>query len=235
MTDKFSRTEVDIFKQLAAERAVDFVNSGMVVGLGTGSTAELAIERLGQRIVTGELTDVVGIATSKESERKALRNGIELTTLDKYSTVDLTIDGADEVDSRLNLIKGAGGALFREKIVSEASTDVIIAVDESKLSDNLGSKSSVPVEVIPFAIRPIAEYLRQLGALVKLREDSGGNVFRTEQGNNIIDCQFGKIENPGCLAQKLSQKSGIVEHGIFSNPNISVIVGGNEGIRHLKH
>lgn len=234
MTDKFSKTDLQLYKHIAAERAVDFVNSGMVVGLGTGSTAAMAIELLGKRIITGELSDILGVPTSKESEREALRNGIPLTMLDDYPKIDLTIDGADEVDPDLNLVKGGGGALFREKIVAEASEELIIVVDESKLADILGEKCPIPVEVLPFATRPIAEFLKQMGAVVTTREDSEEKIFRTEQGNIILDCRFGLLKNPGELARKLSLRSGIIEHGLFINLATQVIVGGKNGLKHLK-
>jgi len=234
MVEKFSNTEILNFKHLAAERAVDFVNSGMIVGLGNGSTAKIVIETIGKRIITGILSDIVGIPTSKESQREALCNGIPVSLLNDYSKVDLTIDGADEVDLDLNLIKGGGGALFREKIVADASKDIIIVVDETKISHSLGKLCPVPVEVCPLAIRLVAEYIRKLGAMVSLREDKNGDVFKTEQGNNILDCRFGPIENPHGLAEKLSMKPGVIEHGLFLNMAGIVIVGGKEGIRHLK-
>jgi ribose 5-phosphate isomerase A len=234
MTDKFSKTEILSFKHLAAERAVDFVNSGMVIGLGSGSTAKIVIENLGKRIVTGKLTGIIGIPTSKESEREALRNGITVSSLNDHPKIDLTIDGADEVDLDLNLIKGGGGALFREKIIADVSADVIIVIDETKMSHSLGKLCPVPVEVHPYAIRLVAEYTRKLGAVVSLRNDKDGNVFKTEQGNNILDCRFGPIENPYELAAKLSMKPGVIEHGLFVNTATYIIVGGDEGIRLLK-
>jgi ribose 5-phosphate isomerase A len=234
MVEKFSNTEILNLRQLAAERAVDFVNSGMILGLGSGSTARIVIETIGKRIITGGLSDIIGIPTSKESEREALRNGITVSDLIDRPKVDLTIDGADEVDLDLNLIKGGGGALFREKIIADASKDVIIVVDETKISHSLGKLCPVPVEVYPLAIRSVAEYVRELGAMVSLREDKNGGVFKTEQGNNILDCRFGQIDNPHELAQKLSTKPGVIEHGLFLNMAGIIIVGGKEGIRHLK-
>lgn len=234
MSKEFSNTEIINFKHLAAERSVDFVNSGMVVGLGSGTTARLVIECLGRRIVKEKLTDIIAIPTSKESEREALRNGLPLSTLTDNPKIDLTIDGADEVDIDLNLIKGGGGALFREKIIADSSAEVIIVVDETKLSHSLGKLCPVPVEVHPLAVRSLGEFIRELGAMVSLREDAKGGVFRTEQGNNILDCRFGPIEDPHELSRILSMKPGIIEHGLFLNMADIVIVGGKEGIRHLK-
>ncbi len=234
MSREFSSTEILNFKHLAAERAVDFINSGMVVGLGSGSTAKIVIECLGKRIIKEKLTNIIVIPTSKESEREALRNGLMLSTLIDNPRIDLTIDGADEVDLDLNLIKGGGGALFREKIIADSSVEVIIVVDETKLSFSLGKLCPVPVEVHPMAVRSVGEFIRELGAVVSLREDSKGNVFKTEQGNNILDCRFGPIEDTHELARKLSMKPGIIEHGLFLNMASIVIVGGKEGIRHLK-
>jgi ribose 5-phosphate isomerase A len=234
MNKEFTKTEIINFKRLASERAIDFVNSGMVVGLGSGSTSMIAIENLGQRIISGKLSDIVGIPTSKETEKAALRNGIKISTLNDNPGIDLTIDGADEVDLDLNLIKGGGGALFREKIIADSSDEIIIIVDETKLSHSLGKLCPVPVEVHPLAIRTVGEFVRELGAIVSLREDKEGKVFKTEQGNNILDCRFGPIENPHELAKKLSMKPGVIEHGLFLNMAGIVIVGGKEGIRHLK-
>ena len=234
MDSNFSNTEILNFKRLAAERAVDFVNSGMILGLGSGSTAKIAVECLGRRIVAGNISNILGIPTSKETEREALRNGIALTSLNDHSKIDLTIDGADEVDLDLNLIKGGGGALFREKIVADASANIIIVVDETKMSHSLGKLSPVPVEVHPMAVRTVGEFVRELGAMVSLREDKEGNVFKTDQGNNILDCRFGPIGDPRELARKLSMKPGVIEHGLFLDMAGIIIVGGKEGLRHIK-
>jgi ribose 5-phosphate isomerase A len=234
MTDKFSNAEILNFKRLAAERAVDFVNSGMVVGLGSGSTAKFAIDALGKKVITGKLTDIIGIPTSKDTEKDALRHGLTLASLNEHPKIDLTIDGADEVDQGLSLIKGGGGALFREKIIADASAEVLIVVDETKLSNSLGALSPVPIEVHPMAIRTVGEYVRELGAMVSLREDKDHNVYKTDQGNNILDCGFGPIKDPHKLALKLSAKPGIIEHGLFLDMAGIVIIGGKDGLRLLK-
>lgn len=221
------------YKQQAAERAVEFVEPGMVVGLGHGSTAMFAVRRIADLIGAGQLHDILGIPCSVVIGDQARKLGITLTTLEDHPVVDLTIDGADEVDAKLNLIKGGGGALLREKIVAQASKREVIAVDESKLSPVLGTHWAVPVEVAPFGWRPQAEFLESLGATVKLRKHADGTVFETDQGNLILDANFGPIKDPARLAGQLTQRVGIVEHGLFVGMATDVIVAGAEGIKHL--
>jgi ribose 5-phosphate isomerase A len=228
--------DVDIaeLKRQAAERAVDFVASGMVVGLGHGSTTIFALRRIALLLRKGKLQDVLGIPTSNHVERDARNLGIPLTALSEHPVIDLTIDGADEVDDDLNLIKGGGGALLREKIVAQASRREIIVVDETKLSPALGTQWPVPVEVIPFGWRSQVVYLESLGAQIALRCSDDGSPFRTDQDNLILDCDFGAISNPGRLALRLKERAGIVEHGMFLGLASDVIVGTDQGIRHLK-
>jgi len=221
-------------KQQAAERAVEFVKSGMVVGLGHGSTATFAVRRIAQLLHEGQLQDILGVPCSLQIEAEARRLGIPLTTLDEHPVVDLTIDGADEVDPDLNLIKGGGGALLREKMVAQASRCEIIVVDESKLSPALGSRWPVPVEVVPFGWRSQAAYLESLSAQPVLRLSNDGTPFTTDQGNLILDCGFGPISQPAQLAVRLNERAGIVEHGLFLGLATDVIVASVEGIRHLK-
>jgi ribose 5-phosphate isomerase A len=221
-------------KQQAAERAVDYVESGMVIGLGTGSTTIFAVRRIAELLRVGELHNVVGIPTSRQVEREARALGIPLTKLSEHPVIDLTIDGADEVDDELNLIKGGGGALLREKIVAQASRREIIVVDLTKLSPVLGTRWAVPVEVIPFGWQSQAAYLESLGASVALRRSEDGVVFHTDEGNLILDCDFGPIENPEELAVRLKGRTGIVEHGLFLGLASDVIVGTGEGVRHLR-
>jgi ribose 5-phosphate isomerase A len=221
-------------KQQAAEYAVQFVKSGMVVGLGHGSTAIFAVCRIAQLLREGQLQDILGVPCSLHVEEDARQLGIPLTTLDEHPVVDLTIDGADEVDPDLNLIKGGGGALLREKIVAQASRREIIVVDESKLSPALGTHWPVPVEVIPFGWRSQAAYLESLGARPVLRQNANGTSFKTDHGNLILDCHFGPISDPAQLAVCLGERAGIVEHGLFLGLATDVIVAGVEGIRHLK-
>jgi len=220
-------------KRRAGEFAAGFVTSGMVVGLGHGSTAIFALRRISQLLHQGELQDVVGIATSSQVERDACALGIPLTTVNDHPVIDLTIDGADEVDDDLNLIKGGGGALLREKIVAQATRREIIVVDEAKLSPALGVQWPVPVEVTPFGWRLQVAYLESLGAAVTLRLTDDGSPFNTDQGNLILDSDFGAISNPAWLASKLEERAGIVEHGMFLGLATDLIVGTDEGIRHL--
>ena len=225
--------DISQLKQQAAWYAVDFVKSGMVVGLGHGSTTILAVRRIAQLLHEGQLQDILGVPCSLQVKEDAQRLGIPLTTLDEHPVVDLTIDGADEVDPHLNLIKGGGGALLREKIVAQASRREIIVVDESKLSPALGAHWPVPVEVIPFGWRSQAAYLESLGAQPILRLSSDGAPFTTDQGNLILDCRFGPISHPARLAAHLSERAGIVEHGLFLGLATDVIVASVGGIRHL--
>lgn len=219
-------------KRQAAERAVDFVTSGMVVGLGHGSTTIFALRRIARLLEGGGLRDVLGIPCSTHVEEDARTLGIPLTTLEEHPVIDLTIDGADEVDDGLNLIKGGGGALLREKIVAQASQREIIVVDETKLSPALGTQWAVPVEVTPFGWRSQAAYLETLGAEVSRRQDEVGSPFLTDQGNFILDCDFGPLGDPASLAARLDGRAGIVEHGLFLGLATDVIIGTPQGNRH---
>jgi ribose 5-phosphate isomerase A len=221
-------------KQAAAERAVELVRSGMVVGLGTGSTAIFATRCIAALLRQGTLRDLTGIATSKATEDEARRLGIPLLGDDMPKAIDVTIDGADEVDPHLDLIKGGGGALLREKIVAQASRREIIVVDESKLSPVLGTHWALPVEVMPFGWRAQARYIESLGGRIVVRQDATGGSFRTDQGNLILDCAFGPIAQPQELARRLADRAGIVEHGLFLGIATDLIVAGDEGIRHLR-
>ncbi|MDE2819653.1 MAG: ribose-5-phosphate isomerase RpiA [Chloroflexota bacterium] len=220
-------------KQQAGEYAAQFVESGMVIGLGTGSTAIFATRQIARRIHGGELRDIIAIPTSLATEADARELGIPLSTLERHPRSDLTIDGADEVDPDFNLIKGGGGALLREKIVAQATERLIIVVDASKLSQQLGANWAVPVEVFPFGWHSQAGFLRDLGAGVVLRK-SGADPFQTDQGNIILDCDFGSIANPAGLSQSLKSRAGIAEHGLFIGLARDVIVAGTDGIRHLR-
>ena len=224
---------IEALKQQAGEFAADFVKSGMVIGLGSGSTAIFATRRIAQGLQAGELRAIIAIPTSRQTEADARALGIPLSTLERHPRIDLTIDGADEVDPDFNVIKGGGGALLREKIVAQASRRLIIVVDESKLSDQLGSNWALPVEVIPFGWHSQAAYLRGLGARVALRQD-GDLPYRTDQGNLILDCDFGKIADPAGIAIQLSVRAGIAEHGLFIGMARDVVVAGAGGVRHLR-
>jgi ribose 5-phosphate isomerase A len=219
-------------KKQAAERAVEFIESGMVVGLGHGSTALFALQRIAELLKGGVLSDLLGVPCSSQVEEEARKLGIPLTTFDEHPVIDLTIDGADEVDGNLDLIKGGGGALLREKIVAQASRREIIVVDESKLSPALGTLRAVPVEVIPFGWQSQALYLESLGATVISRKDDNEKTFMTDQGNLILDCNFGPISNPERLAEALNARTGVVEHGLFLGLATDLIVANSKGIYH---
>lgn len=220
-------------KQLAAARAVECVESGMVLGLGTGSTARYAIEMLGERLRDGRLRSIVGIPTSSGSSKLALEVGIPLSTLQEHPVVDLTVDGADEVDLHWNLIKGQGGALLHEKIVARASRREIIMVDDSKLVQTLGTKSPLAIEVIPFGWPSYAQALRELGCDPTLRMQ-GDKPFLSDEGNYIVDCRFQRIDDPASLECKLNLIPGIVENGLFIGLASSVIVASESGVRELE-
>ena len=223
-------TDINRLKQQAADCAVERVQSGMVLGLGSGSTATLAIRRIGQLLAEGALIDLVGIPTSTVTADEARRVGIPLTTLEAHPNVDLTIDGADEVDRHLNLIKGGGGALLREKLVAQASRKVVIVVDETKQSPRLGTHWPIPVEVIPFGWRGQMDYIESLGASVVRRRIEGDAPYFTDHGHYILDCNFGPVENAARLAETLKQRTGIVEHGLFIDLIHIVISAGSSGI-----
>lgn len=224
----------EIHKRQAGEHAAELVQSGMIVGLGTGSTAIFATRRIAERIRNGQLHDITGFATSRSVWREAMALGIAMLTEDMPAQIDLTIDGADEVDPAFDLIKGGGGALLREKIVAQASRREIIVVDETKLSPRLGTLRALPVEVLPYGWRSQARFLMSLKAQVSLRHAADGREMRTDQDNLILDCQFGPIADASDLAQKLAERAGIVGHGLFIGLADEVIVAGPNGIRHLR-
>ncbi len=221
-------------KRQAAERAVEFIESGMIVGLGHGTTAIWATRRLAELITAGQLKNILAIPCSKQTEAEAQKLGIPLTTLEAHPFIDLTIDGADEVAPNFDVIKGGGGALLREKIVAQASKREIIIVDESKLSPALGTVWAIPVEVIPFGYGSQQAYVESLGASVTTRKKDDGTTFLTDQGNIILDCKFGPIANPAELAEQLKARTGIVEHGLFIRLVSDVIVAASSGTRQLQ-
>lgn len=220
-------------KRLAGRAAADRVESGMVVGLGTGSTARHAIIRLGERLAAGEIADVAGIPTSFESSVLAREHGVPLALLDQIDRIDLAIDGADEVDPDLDLIKGGGGAHTREKIVAANADRFMVVVDESKLVDQLGSKVPVPVEVLPMAVAVVERALAQLGGVVELRmaQRKAGPVV-SDQGNLILDCRFsspGLIDDPGELEKTINNIPGVLDNGIFARLADVVLIGSVAG------
>jgi ribose 5-phosphate isomerase A len=202
----------DLEKEAAGRAGAQYVKEGQIVGLGTGSTALHAINALGERVKRG--LKILGIPTSKRSHELALSLGIPLTTFEQHQQIDVTIDGADEFDPELNLIKGGGGALLREKIVASATKFYIIVTDDSKQVTALG-KFPLPVEVIPFAEPLLEKEIAALGATTKLRRDNTGDPYLTDEKHHILDCSFRNIADPAALALQLSQIPGVVEHGLF--------------------
>ncbi len=224
----------EAWKRAAAERATDWLRSGMVVGLGAGSTALLAVQRIATLLASKMLSGIVGVPCSTAVASAAAQLGIPLTTLDEHPVIDVTIDGADEVDlESFALIKGGGGALLHEKIVAQASRRELIVVDATKPSPVLGTTHELPVEVIAFGWRSQARFLESLGAQVHVRIAPTGTPFRTDQNNLILDCAFGPIREPRALARALSERAGVVEHGLFLDLATDLIVAGSDGIRHL--
>lgn len=225
-------TDRDEHKRAAAEAAAALVEDGMAIGLGTGSTAYFAIETLIRRVREG--LRILAIATSERSAAQARDGGIPLTSFADHPRLDLTIDGADEIETgSLNLIKGLGGALLREKIVASASDRLIIVADAPKLVDRLGGTAPVPVEVVPFGWETTAVRLRRLGTEPALRRDAAGQPFRTDGGNLILDCRFGSIEDPAGLDQAIVRIVGVVETGLFIGMANLALVATDSGIVRL--
>ena len=216
-------------KRQVGEDAAALVEDGMVVGLGTGSTAAFVIEALGRRWTEG--LRFVGIPTSKASGSQASSLGIELSDFGHHTQIDLTIDGADEIErGTLNLIKGLGGALLREKIVAAASRRLVIIADERKLVDHLGQHTPVPVEVSPFGWESVAMQLGGLGGAVTTRRDRAGTLFVTDGGNMILDCAFGVIEHAAVLERRIGEIVGVIESGLFIGRASMAIVAGKDGV-----
>jgi ribose 5-phosphate isomerase A len=221
----------DDLKRQAALAALDDIRNGMIVGLGTGSTALHFIRGLGSRVRAG--LKVAGIPTSEESTRLAIEAGVPLTTFRDHAEIDVTVDGADEVSPELDLIKGLGGALVREKIVAHASRRVVIVVDETKLVERLGLKTVIPVEVIPFAIDRVIPQLKQWGGEAYAREKNG-KPFLSDNGNAILDWHHGVIDQPAVLERQLKAIPGVIDSGIFANVAQCVIVASASGIRKIE-
>lgn len=217
-------------KRQAALEALNEVRSGMIVGLGTGSTASHFIRELGAKVREG--LKINAIPTSEESSRVAREVGIPLTDFDQNLSIDITVDGADEVSRELDLIKGLGGALVREKIVAHASSRVLIVVDETKLVDQLGARVAIPVEVIPFAATLVRRHLEKRGGQAQARV-RGGRLFVSDNGNTILDWQHGRVDDPAMLERELKTVTGVVDSGIFSDAVHSVIVAGASGVSRL--
>lgn len=213
-------------KRAAGRAAADLVVSGSSIGLGTGSTVAHVLERLAERIAAEDL-QVRGVATSVETAARATALGIPLTDLDAVEVLDLTIDGADEVDPRKNLVKGGGGALLREKIVAAASRELVVVVSRNKLVDRLGA-FRVPVEIVGFGRRQTIAALERLGARVSLRQ-RGAQPILTDNGNPIVDCDFGLIDDPGQLERRIAPIPGVIETGLFVGMTGRIVVGDPDG------
>jgi ribose 5-phosphate isomerase A len=228
----YSADELKRFKEAAAESAATQVMDGMIVGLGSGSTATLAISAIGRRVRQG--LRIICIPTSERTAALARDLGIPLSSLEERSQIDITIDGADEVElGTLNLIKGRGGALLREKIVASASTRFLIIVDETKLVNRLGQHDPIPAEVIPFGWQATARRLERLGAQPTLRLRSDSQPYTTDGGHYILDCAFGSISSPADLDRELDSVVGLVEHGLFVGLASQAVVGGPNGTKSL--
>jgi ribose 5-phosphate isomerase A len=226
----------DLEKQAAARASLRFVHDGNVVGLGTGSTAVYAVRFLGEQVKAG--LKIIGVPTSVHTRELAESLGIPLTTLDDVAQnearqIDVDIDGCDEFDPQLNLIKGGGGALLREKIIASASQQFVVIADSTKQVPVLG-KFPLPVEVIPFAQPLLAKNIAKLGATVKLRQYAYGNPFVTDEGHHILDCHFDQISDPPSLARKLNDMPGVVEHGLFINLATVVLVGKDGKVEEIR-
>ncbi len=220
-------------KQAAAEASVALIEDGMAVGLGTGSTAAFAVDALARRVRAG--LRVQAIPTSERTADRARAGGITLVSFAECQRLDLTIDGADEIArGSLDLIKGLGGALLREKIVAAASDRLVIVADESKLADRLGARVPVPVEVVAFGWETTAARLAALGARPTPRRNGGGRLFRTDGGNMILDCTVGPIDDPAALARELGEVVGVIETGLFIGMAKRALIAGHEGVRTLK-
>jgi len=245
---KMSETKLsqDELKKLVGYKSIDdYVESGMVVGLGTGSTAYFAVERLGQKLASGELEDIVAIPTSVRTKEQAESLGIPLVTLDTHSKLDVAIDGADEVDPDLNLVKGGGGALLREKMVEVCADKFIVIVDESKLTDALGPGFPVPVEITPFchehtmrlvenlpSVQGKCEAVLRMGSSSNNQID-GGEIAVTDNGNYFVDLHFKEPITPAdapVMASEIKNTVGVVDHGFFCNMSTAVIIAGSDGI-----
>ncbi len=222
-------SDIERLKQAAAGAAIDFIKDGMVVGLGSGSTATYAIEALGKKVADG--LKILAIPSSEESSRLAQKHGIDLTTFAKNPDIDVTIDGADQVELKsLNLIKGLGNALLGEKIVARASKKLIIMVDERKLVDCLGNKTPLPIEIVPFGWELTKEIVCQYGCSAELKLDSKHKPLITDSGHYLLNCQFVKIENARKLDKDLKLITGVIETGLFVNMTDLVIVAKQSGI-----
>jgi len=221
-------------KQAAAERGAELVKSGMVLGLGSGTTSTLMVQTIGRKLREGTLQNVIGVPSSSGIAAVARESGVPLTTLDAHPRLDLNLDGADEVDPNLGLIKGLGGALLWEKIVATASKRVVILADDTKLVARLGTKAPLPVEVVPFGWKTHLAFVESLGGTPSLRTEPDGRPFVTDEGNYILHCRFeGGIPDPADLEARLLGRAGIVGTGLFLGVANQVIIGRADGVEVL--
>lgn len=221
----------ETLKKLAGEKATEYIKSGMVLGLGTGSTVEYTIRKIGELVKDG--LKITGIPTSSHTKKLAKECNIPTSDLEEHPSVDLTIDGADEVDQDFNLIKGGGGALTREKIVAYHSKKEIIVIDESKIVKRMGSLVPLPVEVVKFGWLPVKKNIEELGCTVELRKITD-EPYITDNSNYILDCEFEKIEDPEKLEKDINNIPGVVENGLFIDLANIIIVGCGQGVRILE-
>jgi ribose 5-phosphate isomerase A len=226
-------TDLEAYKRQAAEHALQYVQSGMLLGLGSGSTAKHLLSLLAERLRDGRLHDVAGVPTSEATAELARQLGIPLATLDERPRLDLAIDGADEIDPALCLIKGLGGALLREKIVAASARRFLVIADETKLVAQLGTRAPLPVEVVAFGLPLCTRRLAKLGGTPTLRRLADGSPFRTDEGHVILDCRFDGIIDPPVLNAAINAIPGVVEHGLFIGIASIVIIAGASGIATL--
>jgi ribose 5-phosphate isomerase A len=231
VTNKNDQGKNDQEKQAAAYASLRFVSDGDIVGLGSGSTATFAIKFLGERVRAG--LRIRGIPTSANTKTLAESVGIPLTTLDEFQQIDVTIDGADEIDPQLQLIKGGGGALLREKVIASASRKVVIVADSSKQVPRLG-RFPLPVEVIAFAQALVAKKIAALGSTVRIRKLRDGNLYLTDEGHHILDCDFGEIPDPPQLARALQNIPGVAGHGLFVDMATVVLIAKGDQLLELR-
>jgi ribose 5-phosphate isomerase A len=228
-------TDTDLLKRAAAERAAQLITSGMVVGLGSGTTMRLLLDALAHRLREGAVRNVVAVPTSEATAQRCRTLGIPLATLEEYPELALAVDGADEVDLRLNAIKGLGGAMLREKVVALAAKRFVLVADESKLVRRLGTRAPVPVEVVPFGWSALVPFFEKLGAEPVLRRAPDGEPYLTDNGNYVVDCRFARgIADPGALARALARRTGVVEDGLFLRIAKLAVVAGRRGVRLLR-
>ncbi len=226
-----SQQAQDQQKEAAAKESLRFIRDGQIVGLGTGSTATLAVKLIGERVKAG--LKIKGIPTSARTEELAKQLGIPLVTLDEYQQIDVTIDGADEINPQLQLIKGGGGAMLREKIIASATKQMVVVGDATKQVPILG-KFPLPVEVVSFAQALISKKISALGAKVRLRQNMDGSPYKTDEGHHILDCTFGQIPDPAALANVLDGMPGIMGHGLFINMASVALIATDSGVKELR-